>query len=95
MNNCLFCDKELENAIFTIGSDDIGYAPYKGGTIKFHFTYGSVKFDNSFGYTEFHALACDDCAEKYTDKMKEKNFEFNFNPENPKYEEVKEELSKE
>ena len=78
--NCLFCNKELENAI----PEDMGYAPHKGGIIKFHFTYGSI-FDNSSGYTEFDALICDGCAEKYVNKMKEKNFTFNFDPENPAY----------
>ena len=69
--NCLFCNKELENAI----PDDMGYSPHKGGHVIFNFGYGSVSFDNCCGTTKFSAMVCDECASKYVKNMKEEHID--------------------
>lgn len=43
--------------------------PSSGGEIIFVFAFGSQKFDDYFGSTQFRGFICDDCAEKYVDKM--------------------------
>ncbi len=63
MNNCIFCDKELELV------QNNKYQPYSGGHIKFIFSYGSCEFDECPGTTEFNGLICDKCGLKYTKKM--------------------------
>ena len=64
---CLFCDKPLECAVNDWSSDQ----PYGGGNVRFFFHYGSCKFDHRLDGTIYSALICDECAEKYVDKMDE------------------------
>lgn len=67
---CVICDKELEDVGF--GNDQ----PHAGGYVKMTFTYGSAKFDNAIGRTEFDGHICDSCAEPLTTKMIESRFGF-------------------
>lgn len=64
---CLFCNKQLESAL----PENLPYQPLDGGEIQFMFYYGSCKFDHHLGGTFYKAIICDDCAEKYVDKMEE------------------------
>ena len=72
MNECVFCDKELENAV----PAGLGYQPCGGGSIMLDFCFGSTKFDKHPGWTEYSGLICDDCAEKIVDKMEETGYGF-------------------
>lgn len=65
---CLMCHKLMELV------RDNPTQPYGGGEIKFIFAYGSVKFDEFIGSTQYEALICDECAEKYVEKMKRRGF---------------------
>lgn len=66
---CTLCDKQLEPALENLGWSN--YQPNDGGELQFIFAYGSKKFDNHMGSTVFRGLICDDCAEKYVNKMLE------------------------
>jgi len=68
---CVICDKELE----AVECSDT--QPYAGGYIKMTFTYGSTKFDNAIGTTEFDGYVCDSCAESLAPKMTESRFGMN------------------
>lgn len=69
--NCLFCSRELENAI-----NSEKFCPYQGGFVRFVFSYGSVKFDDCSGETRFDGYICDGCAAKYTARMNKSYKEF-------------------
>ena len=62
MNICLFCDRELELV------ENNPFQPYEGGEVNFIFAYGS-RFDLHFDTTEYSGIICDDCAEKFLEKM--------------------------
>ena len=64
---CVLCDKILEE--ICEGSIERTRQPYAGGEIQFLFSYGSTKFDDNINSTVFAGLICDDCAEKYVEKM--------------------------
>ena len=68
MNKCIFCEEELQNAF-----EGAVFQPYEGGEVQFIFSFGSTKFDRCFGDTVFRGLICDNCAEKFVDKMKEEH----------------------
>lgn len=69
-NTCVFCDRAMEEAL--PGSLD-NYQPYYGGEVKFIFAYGSTKFDENMDNTVFRGLVCDDCGERFTEKMDKQN----------------------
>lgn len=62
---CALCGKQLECAVNDWSSNQ----PYGGGEVKFHFHYGSCKFDLNMYGTEFVGLICDECAEKCVERM--------------------------
>ena len=67
---CIFCNKQLESSF----PDNLPYQPYMGGEVQFTFGYGSCKFDlmkHGIGSTIYRAMVCDDCAEKFVDRMEE------------------------
>lgn len=73
---CLFCDKLLK-PIFK--QDGWKYLqPNDGGEVEFKFAYGS-RFDQYIGMTKFQALICDDCAEKYINKMQKIGYDWDMN----------------
>jgi hypothetical protein len=69
--DCLLCGKYLEPSF---DSDDCNYQPYGGGEIKFHFCFGSKKFDLCPGYTEYRAVVCDKCAANHVRNMEQRLF---------------------
>lgn len=73
--NCVMCDTELRSAM----PETLDYQPYSGGYIKLTFCFGSTKFDNNPGYTDFNGFICDDCAEKLVPKMEEVGYDFHGN----------------
>ena len=66
---CIICDKQLECAVQSWNSSQ----PYGGGELIFSFSYGSLKFDDHCGGTEFRALICDECAQTYKNKIEQPN----------------------
>ena len=74
--NCVFCDMELEECMENSFET---YQPYYGGHVRLTFSYGSTKFDEDSGVTQFDGFICDDCGEKYTPKMKKTSIDFHGN----------------
>jgi len=70
--NCVFCDKKLESALPDDLQERKQFQPYAGGGVQFIFCFGSTKFDWNIGTTIFHGYICDDCAEKYIEKMEKR-----------------------
>lgn len=62
---CLFCSKRMEPVT---GKWDTNQ-PHGGGEVRFVFSYGSRKFDDHMHSTQFTAVICDECGEKYVGKM--------------------------
>lgn len=62
---CLFCDTQMESAI----ENETCFQPYGGGEVRFSFCFGSTKFDDHAGGTNFTGYVCDECASKYVGKM--------------------------
>lgn len=63
---CTFCGRMLKSAL--PDGDWSTLQPYGGGEVQFHFCYGSNRFDY-FPSAVFRGLICDDCGERYIDRM--------------------------
>lgn len=63
---CILCDKVMDECM---PNSFETRQPYAGGEIQFLFGYGSTKFDDNANGTRFVGMICDNCAEKYVEKM--------------------------
>ncbi len=59
------CGCQLECAVDNWSTNQ----PHAGGEVKFNFHYGSCRFDLNMHGTEFVGVICDNCAEKYIERM--------------------------
>jgi hypothetical protein len=66
---CLLCLEEMEPSF-----PGAIYEPEGGGQVVFVFRFGSKKFDNAPGQTQFHGVVCDACAERLVERMECRKF---------------------
>ena len=62
---CVMCDGMLKPAM----DDWETLQPHGGGEIRLVFSYGSQRFDECMGITEYKALICDSCASALVPRM--------------------------